>query len=127
MDRETSLELHELHARICKAIADPKRLLIITELRSGPMTVGELAIALEISQSNASQHLAILRERGVVDATKDGLNVYYELSSKKVVKAIDLLREFMAEQLGQQSRLGKAANRSSTTKRSAPTTRRRSA
>ena len=35
--------------------------------------------------------------------------MYYELSSKKVVKAIDLLREFMAEQLGQQSRLGRAA------------------
>lgn len=112
MDRQTSVELHELHARICKAIADPKRLLIITELRSGPMTVSDLALSLEISQSNTSQHLAILRERGVVDSTKDGLNVYYELSSDKVVQAIDLLREFMAEQLGQQSRLGKAARRS---------------
>ena len=121
MDRDTSVELHELHARICKAIADPKRLLIITELRSGPMTVGELALSLDISQSNTSQHLAVLRERGVVDSTKDGLNVYYELSSDKVVQAIDLLREFMAEQLGQQSKLGKAA-------RKAPaSTRRRSA
>lgn len=109
MDRDTSLELHELHARICKAIADPKRLLIITELRSGAMTVGELALALEVSQSNASQHLAVLRERGVVTSSKDGLNVYYELSSQKVVQAIDLLREFMAEQLGQQTRLGRAA------------------
>lgn len=121
MDRQTSLELHELHARLCKAIADPKRLLIITELRSGPMTVGELALSLDISQSNTSQHLAILRERGVVDSTKDGLNVYYELSGDKVVQAIDLLREFMAEQLGQQSKLGKAAKRapSSSRRRSA--------
>ena len=37
MDRETELEIHELHARICKAIADPKRLLIINELRHGPL------------------------------------------------------------------------------------------
>lgn len=111
MDRQTSVELHELHARICKAIADPKRLMIITELRSGPMTVGELSEALEMSQSNTSQHLAVLRERGVVLATKEGLNVYYELSSKKVVKAIDLLREFMVEQIGDQSRLGRAASR----------------
>ncbi len=109
MDRQTSLEIHELHARICKAIADPKRLLIINELRHGAMTVGELSDTLELSQSNTSQHLAILRERGLVDATKDGLNVYYSLSSKKVLKAIDLLREFMVEQLGDQSRLGKAA------------------
>jgi ArsR family transcriptional regulator len=111
MDRQTSIELHELHARICKAIADPKRLLIITELRSGPMTVGELALSLDISQSNTSQHLAVLRERGVVTSTKDGLNAYYELTSDKVVKAIDLLREFMADQLGQQTRLGRAARK----------------
>jgi DNA-binding transcriptional ArsR family regulator len=109
MDHQTLIELHELHARLCKAIADPKRLMIITELRDGPMTVGELAEALEMRQSNTSQHLAILRERGVVVATKEAQNVYYSLESKKVVRAIDLLREFMVEQLGGQSRLRKAA------------------
>ena len=111
MDRETSIELHELHARICKAIADPKRLLIISELREGPMTVGELSLALELGQSNTSQHLAVLRERGVVAAHKDGQNVYYSLTSKKVLKAIDLLREFMVEGLGERSRLSRAAKR----------------
>ena len=114
MDRQTAFELHELHARLCKAIADPKRLLIITELRDGPMTVGELAESLEMSQSNTSQHLAVLRERGVVIASKDAQNVYYALSGKKVVKAIDLLREFMIEQIGDQSRLRKAATRAKT-------------
>ncbi len=111
MDRQTSAELYELHARICKAIADPKRLLIISELRGGPMTVGDLSESLEISQSNTSQHLAVLRDRGIVTAQKDGLNVYYRLSSKKVLRAIDLLREFMVEQIGDQSRLGRAATR----------------
>ena len=109
MDRQTFDELHELHARLCKAIADPKRLLIITELRNGPLTVGQLAEALEISQSNASQHLAILRERGIVEAQKDGLNVYYSLRGKKVVRAIDLLREFMVEELDGQQRIRRAA------------------
>ena len=111
MDRQTSNELYELHARICKAIADPKRLLIISELRSGAMTVGELSEALEIGQSNTSQHLAVLRDRGIVVAHKDGLNVYYQLTSKKVLRAIDLLREFMVENIGDQSRIGRAANR----------------
>lgn len=111
MDRATSLELHDLHARLCKAIADPKRLMIINVLRDGPMTVGELAVDLELSQSNTSQHLAILRERGVVEANKDGLNVYYSLTNKKVVKAIDMLREVLVDQLDDQSRLGKAATR----------------
>ena len=109
MDRETALEIHELHARLCKAIADPKRLLIINELRDGALTVNELAEALEMSQSNTSQHLAVLRERGVVTVERDGNNSFYSLRSKKVLKAIDLLREFMAEEMAETSRLGSAA------------------
>ena len=111
MDREPALEIHELHARICKAIADPKRLLIINELRDGPMTVGELSDALGISQSNCSQHLAILRDRGVLMAERAGTSVSYSLRSDKVLKAVDLLREFMAEDLGTRSKLGRAATR----------------
>ena len=111
MDKQTVQELHDLHARICKAIADPKRLLIINELRDGPLTVGDIAENLEISQSNASQHLGVLRDRGIVVATRDGLNVYYELASNKIVRAIDLLREFMVDQLGDSARLGRAARR----------------
>lgn len=114
MDWETSLEIHELHARLCKAIADPKRLLIINELRHGAMTVNELAEALEMSQSNTSQHLAVLRDRGVVVVERDGPHSYYSLRSKKVVKAIDLLREFMAEELADSRRLGNAALASTT-------------
>lgn len=109
MDKRTARELHELHARLCKAIADPKRLLIITELRDGPMTVNEIAEALNLSQSNASQHLAILRERGVVTATKTGTSVTYALAGRKIVRAIDLLREFMVDQLAVETRLRRAA------------------
>jgi ArsR family transcriptional regulator len=111
MDRELVIEIHELHARLCKAIADPKRLLIITELRGGPLTVNELALALELSQSNTSQHLAVLRERGIVQVERDGLNSYYSLRSKKVLKAIDLLREFMAEELVGSTKLRRAAGK----------------
>ncbi len=125
MDRELSMEIHELHARICKAIADPKRLMIITELRNGPMTVNDLADALEMSQSNTSQHLAVLRERGVVQADKDGLNVIYSLRSKKVVKAIDLLREFMAEELSGTTKIGKAVTKMGTASKQSSTSRRR--
>lgn len=100
MSRVDAAEIHELHARICKAIADPKRLLIINELRDGPRSVGELASALGLSQPNASQHLALLRDRGMVRSTRRQSQVYYELTSPKVLEAIDLLRSFMAEQFG---------------------------
>lgn len=92
-----AVEIYELHARVCKAIADPKRLLIINELRDGECSVGDVAAALGISQPNASQHLAVLRERGIVRSRREGNTVYYALTSRKIIKAVDLLREFMAE------------------------------
>lgn len=97
MSRAEAGEIYELYARVCKAIADSKRLLIINELRDGPRTVGELVAALGIPQANASQHLAILRDRGIVTARRAGSNVHYTLTSMKVVEAVDLLHEFMTE------------------------------
>ena len=97
MSRAEAVEFYELHARVCKAIADAKRLLIINELRDGPRSVGELADALGIPQANASQHLAILRDRGIVTTRRAGSTIHYSLTSSKVVEAIDLLYEFMTE------------------------------
>lgn len=92
-------ELYELHARICKALADPKRLCIINELRDGPRSVGEIAAAVGMSQPNASQHLGILRSRGMLTRSRSGPTIYYGLRSTKIVEAVDLLRDFMADVL----------------------------
>lgn len=100
MRQTNRAELTELHARICKALADPTRLLIINELRNGRRSVGEIADELQISQPNASRHLALLRDRGLVTTQRAGSTIFYTLTSKKVVQAVDLLREFMAEELG---------------------------
>ncbi len=93
-------QLDDLHAAVCKAIADPKRLLIITCLREGERSVSELCDLLDVSQSNASQHLAVLRERGIVAGRREGTTVHYRLTSDKVLAAVDLLREFIGEQRG---------------------------
>ena len=91
-------ELDRLHAGVCKGLADPKRLLIINSLRDGAMSVSEICDGLQIPQSNVSQHLAILRDKGLVVAEREGQFVYYSLTSKKIIEAMDLLREVMAEQ-----------------------------
>ena len=103
-------EIWALHAEVCKALADPKRLLIINELRDGPRSVGELATALGFSQPNTSQHLAVLRERGVVVANRDGTSIFYELRGDRVLKALDLLFEFMAESLDRRSQAARAVS-----------------
>ena len=105
MDQDIPVQLQELHARVCKAIADPKRLLIINELRDRELSVGELCEATGLSQSNASQHLTILRERGIVTTRRVKNNVFYSLRSQKIVQAVDLLREFLAEDLADHAAL----------------------
>lgn len=93
-------EITRLHANVCKGLADPKRLLIIQALRDGERTVTELTTELALPQANVSQHLAVLREKGLVTSRREGNWVYYELSSKKIVEAMDLLREVMTERFG---------------------------
>ncbi len=99
MNETLEAELRELHERVCKAIADPKRLLILNILREVELSVGDIAAELGVSHSNASQHLAVLRERGIVTTRRVGTSVYYSLSSPKILSAIDLMREFVAEEV----------------------------
>ncbi len=92
-------QLYELHASICQTLANPKRLEIITHLRDGEKTVGELIEAMQISQANLSQHLALMRQKGIVVARREGLNIYYRLSNSKIIKACDLMRQVLLENL----------------------------
>jgi len=95
----TDPQLYKLHASICHTLANPKRLEIIDQLRSGEMSVTELAEALGISQSNLSQHLALMRQRGIVTTRRKGLNVFYKLSNPKIIQACDLMRQVLLEHL----------------------------
>jgi ArsR family transcriptional regulator len=105
MDRELS----EMHAEICKIFTHSKRLEIINLLRDGEKTVGELVELSDIPQSNISQHLAILRQRGIVSTRRDGINVYYRISNPKILKAFDIMREVLIEQLTQRGKIAEEA------------------
>lgn len=108
MDPQVREDIYRMHAQICKALADAKRLLILNELRGSEMTVGDLATSLELPQATVSQHLAILRQRRLVYSRRHGVNVFYRIANQKVVKAFDLLREVMAEQLADERKLHEA-------------------
>ncbi|HLF41024.1 MAG TPA: metalloregulator ArsR/SmtB family transcription factor [Acidimicrobiia bacterium] len=96
-------ELDELVASMCKAMNDSKRLLILYALRDGPHTVSELCEVLDAPQSNTSQHLAVLRDRDLVEAERHGNNVLYSLRHPKILKAIDILREVMEDEFARQT------------------------
>lgn len=94
---DLSGEFAELHAQICKGLADPKRLLILNALRGGERSVNDLCDELDLPQANVSQHLAVLRERGLASTRRDGQRIFYSVSSPKIIQAMDLLREVMRE------------------------------
>ncbi|MFQ6019372.1 MAG: ArsR/SmtB family transcription factor [Dehalococcoidia bacterium] len=108
MDGNLREDIYRLHAGICKALAHPKRLLLINELRDGSKCVQELAAALELSQANVSQHLAILLRQEVVYAKREGSMVYYRLASPKIVQALDILLGLLSEKLTEQAARGEA-------------------
>lgn len=95
----TDRQIYKLHASICHILANPKRLEIIDKLRARELSVTALAEALEISQASLSQHLAIMRQRGIVTTRREGLNVFYRLSNPKIIQACELMRQVLLEHL----------------------------
>jgi len=111
MIEESQLQLFKHQAGICKTLADHKRLMILHELRDGEASVGQLVSSLGLPQSNVSQHLAILRERGIVTTRREGTTIYYKLANPKIGEACDLVREVLADQLSQNQALVKSLGR----------------
>jgi ArsR family transcriptional regulator len=92
-------QLYELHAEVCKTLANPKRIEIINLLRSGETSVAFLLEKTGLLKANLSQHLAVMRKQGIIKARKVGLTVYYRIANPKIVKACDLMREVLFEQM----------------------------
>lgn len=100
MDQSTlSTEVTQLHAELCSALADPRRILILYALSEAPHTVNDLAAYVNITQPAASRHLKILRERGLVRAERQGVNVEYHLIDSQLIEALDLLRGVLRNRL----------------------------
>ncbi len=99
MPSEYDLELFKLKAELCKTFSDPKRLIIINELRHGEKQVGELASTLKMPQAIVSRQLALLRSKGVVTPRRDGTNVFYSLTDSKIIEACDIVHEVLMNHL----------------------------
>lgn len=91
--------ISEMHAEICRTLGSPVRIEILNSLRSGEKTVSELSQGLGLNQANASQHLAVLRQRRVVLTRKEGTSVFYRVSNPKIMQACQLMRQVLLDQL----------------------------
>lgn len=92
-------EIIQLHADICSALADAKRILILYALSENCMNVSDLAEVVGVSQPTASRHLKILRERGLVQPKRQGISVVYYLNDMRLISALDLLREILNDRI----------------------------
>ena len=83
----------ETASRSLKAMSHPLRLMILCKLGEDEFSVQDIVDNVGKSQSNISQHLAILRDKGILSARKDANKVFYKVSDFKTLKLIDMMRE----------------------------------
>ena len=98
-------EITHLHAEICSALGDPNRIMMLYVLAEQPHNVSDLAAKVGVSQPAASRHLKLLRQRGLVNATRKGTSVEYDLRDERLIQALDLLRNVLYERLSHRANL----------------------
>jgi ArsR family transcriptional regulator len=103
-------EVSQLHADICSALADPKRILMIYALAERPRSVNDLAEELGLSQPATSRNLKVLRERGLVASLRLGTTLEYRLTDLRLVDALNLLRTVLRDRLTHNANLMESVN-----------------
>jgi ArsR family transcriptional regulator len=98
-------EITILQADVLKVLASPRRLELLHCLVDGPREVGRLADEVGASQPNVSQHLAVLRTAGIVEAERDGREVRYRLVDPDVMVACGIMRGVLQRRLARLGRL----------------------
>jgi len=92
-------DLHAMHesagkaVRLLKSLANESRLLIMCILSEGEISVGKLNRRINLSQSALSQHLAILREQGLVKTRRESQTIYYSLAKSDALSVIEKLHD----------------------------------
>lgn len=80
-------------SRSLKAMSHPLRLKILCTLGENEISVQDIVESVGTSQSNISQHLAILRDKGILSARKDANRVYYKVGDQRTLRLIGMMRE----------------------------------
>jgi ArsR family transcriptional regulator len=104
-------KIYELHADVCKIFSNAKRLEIISILKDSEMSASELIERTGLSKANLSQHMAVLKSKGVITTRREGVNIYYAISNPKIIQACNLMKDVLLEQIEEKGRLVSAFQR----------------
>jgi ArsR family transcriptional regulator len=106
--------IFKLQADVCKIFANDKRLEIINLLKNREMSTGDIMRETGLSKVNISQHMNILKSKGVIMSRREGQQLFYSIANPKIIQACNLMREVLIEQhlarAKAVSRLVKASN-----------------
>lgn len=91
--------LRRFKASVFQALAHPTRIRIVECLRDGELTVTGLLEQVRVEPANASQHLAVLRARGLVTYRKKGNLVYYQLRDPMLTEVLDIMKRYFKSHL----------------------------
>lgn len=103
MKREKTI--YDMQAEVCKILSSPKRIEIINALKDGEKTVTELVELLGIPKANVSQHLSIMKLKGILNSRREGVNIYYSIANPKVVQACTIMKEVLVELVMQKKKI----------------------
>jgi ArsR family transcriptional regulator len=95
----------ELQADICQTLANPKRLQILHLLKDQELPVGAMVQALGLPKANLSQHLGLMRQKGILAARRQGTSMYYRIATPAILKACNLMRQVLQQALSEKGRL----------------------
>ena len=98
-------KIYELHADLCKIFSNAKRLEIINSLNGKEMSASELIERIGLSKANLSQHMSVLKSKGVILTRREGVNIYYRIANPKIIQACHLIREVLLEQFQEKGKM----------------------
>jgi len=107
MTRDIDARVFEMQADACLALANPKRLQILNLLRDGEMSVSKMTEEMGINKANLSQHLAVLRQKNILETRRQGTTIYYRISNPKITEACMIMRSVLIEMLKEKVKLSK--------------------
>jgi DNA-binding transcriptional ArsR family regulator len=91
--------LRQFKAEIFQALGHPTRIAIVEYLRAGEISVGQLCEKVGIEQANASQHLAVLRSKHIVETRKEGNQIFYRLRNPLVGDMLEMMRQYFFDHM----------------------------
>jgi ArsR family transcriptional regulator, virulence genes transcriptional regulator len=107
MARDSDTRIYEMQADACLALANPKRLQILNILKDGEMSVARMTGEMGINKANLSQHLAVLRQKNMLETRRQGTTIYYKISNPKITEACMIMRGVLIEMLKEKVKLSK--------------------